>query len=117
MTYRDIDPQIRCWAERHHLALFTTFAERTARFVYVSSAAGECFQISIEDPANDQIRIHAWAIDGRREDASPKDWCVSVDAFDRALEEAMETVTTWMLPSERHFPDVQRSYFQGSGTV
>ena len=108
MTYRDIDPQIHRWAERHRLGPVTLpGAREDVRSFYVSSMAGECFQIWIETPADGKVWIHAAGVESRRDDHPPKDWYVTIDAFDGALEEVFQTVMAWMLPSERYFPNVE----------
>jgi hypothetical protein len=105
MTYSEIDPQICRWAERHRLTLVTSWAGGEGRAAYVSSKAGECFQIWIDTPADSHVGIHAAGVESRRDDHPPEDWYVSVDAFDEALEEVFQAVMAWMLPSKRHFPD------------
>ncbi len=105
MTYRDIDPQIYRWVERHRLSLSTSWQGGEVRNVYVSSVAGECFQIWIDVPSDGHVWIHAAGVESRRDDHPPEDWFVSVNAFDEALEEVFQAVTAWMLPSKRHFPD------------
>ena len=79
------------------------------RSAYISSIAGECFQIWIETPADGYVWIHAAGVESRRDDHPPEDWYVAVDAFEAELEEVFQTVTAWMLPSRRYFPDAQKS--------
>jgi hypothetical protein len=104
MIYASVDPQIRAWARRHALVLQTAFADRAARFAYVSSKAGHCFQMWIEPPAAGEIRVHAALVDGQFLNEPAKDWQVSISEIDVALEEGFATVLGWMVPSERYFP-------------
>jgi hypothetical protein len=106
MRYNDIDSVIHRWAQRHHLSLFTSWAGGEIRSVYVSSKAGECFQIWIDAPEDGHVWIHAAGVESRRDDHPPEDWYMAIDAFDEGLEEAFLTVMAWMLPSERHFPNI-----------
>lgn len=92
MSYVRIDPQIQSWAKTHALRLDTSSAGDETRFAYVSSIAGECFQIWIEAPRDGQVRIHAAGIESRRDDEPPQDWCVPVSDFEAALEDAFQTV-------------------------
>jgi hypothetical protein len=104
MTYRDVDQYINAWAERNSLKLQTSWAGQAARFAYVSSKAGECFQISIEPPIDGYISIHASCVEGRREDHPPEDWMYPTEDIAGALEEVFQTVTAWMRPSTRYLP-------------
>jgi hypothetical protein len=104
MSYAEINPQITHWAERHVLKLFAGGGESESRGAYVSSLAGECFQIWIETPADGRVNLHAWCIEGRRDRAPPQDWNVAICDFEAALENAFRTVQEWMKPSERFFP-------------
>ena len=104
MSYSSVDPIVRAWAQRHSLTLFTSFADREARFAYTSSKAGECFQIWIDDPADGKISVHAAGVEGRRMDDPPADWLVPISGLDTALEDAWATVMSWMAPSERFLP-------------
>jgi hypothetical protein len=84
--------------------LGTSFGDREARFAYVSSKAGDCFQLWIEPPAYGQIRVHAALVDGQWLNEPAKDWHVQISELDPALEDAFATVIGWMVPSERYFP-------------
>jgi hypothetical protein len=104
MTYQDIDLYITAWAERHFLKLNTSWNKRPARFAYVSSEAGECFQISIDAPLNGYTSIWASCVEGRREDHPPEEWRYPTGEVGEALEEVFQTVTAWMRPSVRYLP-------------
>jgi len=104
MIYTSVDSQIRTWAQRHSLMLFTSFADREARFAYTSSKSGECFQIWIDPPLDGQICVHAAGVVGRRVDDPPEDWCVPLLDLDAALEDAFAAVIRWIAPSERFLP-------------
>jgi hypothetical protein len=103
MSYASIDPQILDWTRLHALKLFTLQGEREIRCVYVSSASGECFQIWIDPPEAGQVRVYAGCVEGRREDDDAEIWRIPVSGLRAALENAFQTVTSWMVPSKR-FP-------------
>ena len=73
---------------------------------YVSSVAGECFQIWVGPPSEGYVWIHAAGVESRRDNEPPEDWFVSLEQFDGALEEAFQAVMAWMIPSKRFFPEV-----------
>ncbi len=104
MSYEEVDQYIDKWAKYHLLKLKTSWNGRPARFAYVSSEAGECFQISIDAPIDDHICIHAFCVEGRREDHPAEDWRYPTENIAEALEEAFQTVTAWMRPSDRYLP-------------
>jgi hypothetical protein len=102
-NYASIDPEIQRWAKRHLLAVGTSSAGRESRFVYVSSIAGECFQIWVESPTEGQVALHAACIEGRKDSEPPTNWLVAATELEKSLENAFETVLQWMRPSTRHF--------------
>ena len=108
--YAAVDPLITCWVQTHDLHLFTTWGDDEIRVVYLSSEAGECFQIGIDPPQNGRIGIHVRYIEGPKDiDEEPEqDWSVALADLSATLEEALGTVLSWMKPSKRHFPRRQK---------
>jgi hypothetical protein len=104
MTYEAVDLKIQDWIRRNDLHLFTFWSGREARFAYVSSEAGECFQISIEPPADGRITVYARCVEGRTDNDQSHTWSVEVENLGKGLDRAFETVVGWMTPSARHFP-------------
>jgi hypothetical protein len=104
--YAKIDPTIRAWVARNSLTLSTSQQAPEIRCIYVSSNAGECYQIWINRPVGDKVEIHAACVEGRRdtEEEPLQSWQVSISELDSALEEALESVVEWMKPSDRHYP-------------
>jgi hypothetical protein len=74
------------------------------RSVYVSSVAGECFQISMEPPEDGYVRIMAGCVEGRRDNEPDDDWRAPISRFEEELEEVFQAVMAWMIPSKRYFP-------------
>jgi hypothetical protein len=101
MAYEEIDSEIRDWIGRNNLHLYTSWAGKEARFAYVSSKAGECFQISIDPPTQGRANIFARCVDGRRANDPPVTWTVEFEKLGSGLDQAFETVTGWMAPSAR----------------
>jgi hypothetical protein len=110
MSYAEVDPQILSWRKRHALSLYTSWAGGEVRGIYVSSVAGECFQIWIEAPAKGHVRVYAAGVDSRRDNDPAKTWSVSVANLGQALEEAFQTVIGWMVPS-RYLPDQYKAIY------
>jgi hypothetical protein len=104
VSYSEVDHFITEWAVRHSLVLSTDGDLDQYRTVWVSSNAGECFQIWIDPPAGGAVRIWADCVEGRRDGHPAEDWSASVEAMPAALEEVFEVVMAWMRPSKRHFP-------------
>ncbi len=101
MLFEAIDKVISDWANRHSLKLFRLWAGEEARFAYVSSVSGECFQIWIEPPKDDQIAVHLICVIGREENDPPRNWTTDHINLERTLEEVFKSVLRLMTPSER----------------
>lgn len=102
--YDEIDSVIRSWAERHSLVLFTEFADREARFAYVSSNDSECFQISIQPPAGGRVAVAVQCVEGRRDLEVPNETVIALADLEATLDNVFEFVLDWMAPAERYFP-------------
>jgi hypothetical protein len=104
MSYAGVDAEILTWAKRHSLTLFTSDGDREARFAYVSSKAGDCFQISIAPPTEGAVELHAFGVTGQWLNDPEQHWKVPISNLKAAMEEAFGAVLGWMMPSERYFP-------------
>jgi hypothetical protein len=109
-SYAEIDPEIERWAEKRSLMLNSSpWNGGESRCVWLSSEAGECFEIWIEPPVDGVVRLHAAGVESRRDDDPPHDWTVPVEQTGAALERAYELVLEWMRPSTRYHRPRQRS--------
>ena len=95
MTYVQIDPIIREWAKSRLLHLNKEFAGREARFCYWSNALGECFQISIQPPADGLARVDAWTVETSDDREAHQSWTAPVSDLRIILDTAFETVSGW----------------------
>jgi len=104
MSHSSIDSDVRNWAAKHSLSVSCGWAGRQLWGAYVSSIAGECFQIWIEPISDGTIGVHANYVDGPRErEPEPnRDWAVEESDLRIALEQAYEQVVNWMTPSGRY---------------
>src|ERR1700743_2861679 len=97
-SYDLVDAKITAWAEQHELVLFTSSAGTAVRAAYVSSVAGDCFQIWVNFPQDGMIGLHAAWIDGPVEQVLEQDWSVPTGDLADGLEQVFQTVTKWMEP-------------------
>jgi len=104
MSHSSIDADVRVWAEKHSLGIDYGWAGRELWGTYLSSVAGDCFQIWVEPTPNGQIGVHANWIDGPNDlDPEPaRKWVVEESDLRNALEQAYEQVINWMAPSARN---------------
>jgi len=108
-SYTQIDQQIADWVERHSLILQTEPSNgREARWVWLSSEDGECFQIWIDPPAHGLVFVYAGGVDSWNDCESPEDWAVPVDEIGATLDDAYKLVVDWMKTSKHFHPKFQR---------
>jgi hypothetical protein len=98
-----IDAQVQTWARKHSLHLFMSWPGGDIRAVYLSSTAGECFQIWIDPPKGGQVGVHVACVEGRKDNEVPEDKSADISNLESTLEAAMQSVLDWMLPSERYY--------------
>ena len=96
MSYTIIDPIINAWTRKHSLHLFTSFADRDARFIYVSSNIGECFQITISEPQGGKVDIEAVDIETHKDEKMHMNMTSEQSKLGDALEHMLQTVYDWM---------------------
>ena len=96
MSYAMIDATISDWAARHSLPLYTHFGDRAARFVYISSEIGECFQISIAEPHAGTLQIVASSVETEGDEELSEAWETGVEELREALEGVLDAVYQWM---------------------
>jgi hypothetical protein len=92
MSYAAIDQTVRDWADANVKALFTEWAGREARFCYLSSPQGECYQISIEAPENERVRVHVRGIETLDDMEAHLEWLVPVGRLRDTLDAAKQTI-------------------------
>ena len=109
-SYIAIQPQLERWAAKHALILNSSpWNGGESRCVWLSSKAGECFQIWIEPPVEGFVRLHAAGVESRRDDDPPQDWMAPVSEIAAALDEAYDLVVEWMRPSKHFHPSQKAS--------
>jgi hypothetical protein len=96
MSYTIIDPTINAWTKKHSLCLFTSFADRDARFIYVSSNIGECFQIMISEPQDGKVDLNARDIETHKDEEMHTSMTAEQSKLGDALEDMLKTVYGWM---------------------
>ena len=100
MSYAAVDHIIRDWADANVQKLFFETANVEARFCYLSSPQGECYQISIDAPENDLVRVHVWAVETLDDMEAHLEWFVPISQLGAALDTAKETISEclWRRP-------------------
>lgn len=92
MSYTAIDHIIQPWADANGFKLHMAWAGEEARFCYLSSQQGECYQISIERPENELVRVHVRAVETLDDMEAHLEWFVSIAELGAVLEVAHKTV-------------------------
>jgi hypothetical protein len=95
MAYGEVDEIINEWAAAHKFTLFDEFGGLACRAVYLSSSDGECCQIWIDPPIEDEICLHAGDVESKDDVEMQMDWQVPVTELRLALEAAVEAVHQW----------------------
>lgn len=104
-----VEAIINAWVERNSLKLFTKQGDRDIRCVYLSSLAGECYQIWINGFECHQLEVHAACVEGRRdtEEEPLQTWHTTISELDFTLEQALGVVLELMKPSVRFYPSTK----------
>lgn len=95
MGYQIVDPVIKAWAENHGLAVCTEFGGAPRRFCYVSGGEHECFQVSIELPADGNVTVNAWEVETADDAELSQQWQVPVSDLSAALDAALTKIAEW----------------------
>lgn len=96
MSYAALDATISSWADQHALRLYTKWPGGDIRCVYLWSTIGECFQISIAEPQEGCVTVHASDIETRDDEELIADVTVQESMLGNALEGMLTTVYGWM---------------------
>lgn len=92
MSYAVIDQIIRDWADAHAMTLMLEHANAEARFCYLSSPQGECYQIAIDAPEAAGVRVHVWAVETADDMDAHLEWVVPIARLRAALDVAKQTI-------------------------
>jgi hypothetical protein len=92
MSYAAVDETIPAWVDANALELFLEFADRERRFCYLSSPQGECYQISIDPPEAQGVRVHVWAVETLDDMEAHLEWVVPTSNLGIALDTAKNTI-------------------------
>jgi hypothetical protein len=95
VPYSTIDHDIRDWVEAHSLTLFDTWAGEDRRFCYVSSPRGECLQISVEPPRNDEVLVVVSDIETIDDEEVRLSWTFPVSEVRAGLDIVLSAVRDW----------------------
>jgi hypothetical protein len=94
--YSIIDAQLDRRAAENGWAVVREWAEAPARFFYIGGLAPfDCFQISVEPPADDAVVVTARSVDTNYDQEFEQTWRGEVAEFDSFLTSAVALVETW----------------------
>ena len=92
MSYAAVDQTIREWADANVKKLFVEQEGAEARFCYLSSPQGECYQISIDAPENELVRVHVWAVETLDDMEAHLEWFGPISQLQATLDTAKKTI-------------------------
>lgn len=96
MSYAAVDQTIRDWAAASGFELLLEWAGAEARFCYFSSPQGECYQISLDPPENNLVKVHVWAVETADDMEAHLEWVVHTSELRAALDTAEKTVREYL---------------------
>ena len=95
-NYATVDGVIDAWVETTGSTLFTEWAGEPARFFHVPGKPPfECFQVSIDPPSADRVKVLARSIDTNDDSELEQTWHGPVSELDAMLSAAMAAIETW----------------------
>lgn len=92
-AYADVDGTIDRWVARNNLTLCRKWAGE-ARFWY-TSRGDECFQVSVDQPSNGSVTVHAWSIETDDDAELHGEWSLALTNLEQALIAATELIDLW----------------------
>ena len=92
MSYAAIDQTIRDWVAANGLSLFEESSGAEARFCYLSSPQGECYQVAVDPPKNELVKVHVRAVETIDDMEAHLEWVVLTSELRTALDTASKTV-------------------------
>jgi hypothetical protein len=91
MSYATIDPIINIWILQNKLVLLKSYQDCEVRSVELVDKKGERYQIWVEEPQENNIRICAWDFKKRKIEFTAE----KSDLLQK-LNKALSTVRKWM---------------------
>lgn len=91
MSYATIDFIINIWISQNNLFLFKSYQDCDVRSVELVDKKGKRYQIWVEEPENNNIKIYAWDFKKRK-----IEFIASKSDLLQKLDKALSTVKNWM---------------------
>jgi hypothetical protein len=95
MTYAQIDPILNAWTHRRKIMLLSEEGEPRRRFFYLSSPAGETFQVVVEPEREGVVRIDGHLIETRDDEEVHYVWEVAVAKLRQTLDLSARSIEAW----------------------
>ena len=95
MSYASIGPIIEDWVHKQEIHLMYETGDPSRRYYYVSSAAGETFQIVIEPEQEGMVRIDAHLIESPTDQEAHFVWDIPKSQFENGLDLSLGSAQAW----------------------
>jgi hypothetical protein len=90
MGYEEIDSVLEKWAQARLLHMYRLYQDEEVRSFDVVNENAERFQIWVDLPESNQIKVHIWDYKKKK-----KDFLASKDTLFRTLDAAYDLTTAW----------------------
>ena len=94
MSYDNIDPVLKGWADKHGVRIVIADGENRRRHFHLSSDAAETFQVVIEPERDESVRVDAHLIETWSGEVHCW-WQVPTAELEFALDRALHCIDDW----------------------
>lgn len=101
MSYRKIDPIVENWARAHEILILKEDGEPNRRYFYVSSQAGETFQLVVEPEKDGTVRMDAHLIESPGDEEAHFVWEVPISKTQHMLDLGLGSAQAWFRRTAR----------------
>lgn len=95
MPYLEIDPILYPWAKEQDILVLTEDIEPNRRYFYISSPAGETFQIVIEPQIDDILRIDVHLIETQHDQEKHDIYETTINGLQNTLDRIVKMIIDW----------------------
>jgi protein-tyrosine-phosphatase len=95
MSFDEVDPILQRWAKENEIMILAEDVAPNRRYFYISSPAGETFQIVIEPPQGTDVRIDAHLIETRDDEEIHDIYEARADSLQATLDQIMQRIKNW----------------------
>jgi DNA-binding PadR family transcriptional regulator len=95
MSYVEVDPILHRWAKEQRISVLAETQTPCRRYFYVSSPAGETFQIVIEPPRGETVRLDVHLIETWREEEVHDVHETRIEDLQTTFNHIIERIKNW----------------------